>query len=205
MSVFYRYGPLFCAGGKNTFESILNMFEMYPVKVLLQALKPYALSPVPNTHPAPKKSFAASATGLTSVPALGLLLEGVTGDTNAALVFRTWGLMKTESSLQKEFYGPNFTYREFMKAPNVLLGILTHYTLSISTALLLLSPFRALMRKFIAKPGDGPDKEAAKKDRVEFKAVAKPDLDTKTTKHAFGTLSYTGSMYYCKSSLGFSL
>jgi hypothetical protein len=174
------------------------MFELFPAKTILQALKPYALSPVPNNYRAPKKSLIASATGVVSEPSLGLLSTSVNGAMDAALVFRTWGLMKQEPSLQKEFYGPKFTYREFMKTRNVLTGIATHYMLIIGATLLLFSPIRALLRKFIFEPGDGPDKSEAKKDVIEFRAVAKPDSDVETNKQASGKLSYTGSMYYRK-------
>lgn len=174
------------------------MFEMLPAKDLLQAMKPYALSPVPNDHQGPKKTLITSATGIVNVPGLGLLSTSVQGAMDAALVFRTWGLTKQEPSLQKYFYGPNFTYQEFMKTRNILTGIISHYGLVIGATLLLLPPVRALMRKFIFEPGEGPDKDEAKKDRIEFRAVAKPDVDSGTKKQAFGKLSYTGSMYYRK-------
>lgn len=179
-----------------TLESFLNMLDTFPVKTILQALKPYALSPVPNNHLLPRKSFITSTTGLVQPRGLGLLSTSVTGAMNAALVFRTWGLMKQESSMQKDSYGPNFTYQEFMKVHNVLAGMILHYGLFASAVLLLCSPVRKLLRKFIFKPGQGPDKEEAKKDRIEFRAVAKPDVEIQTTSYAFGRLSYIGSMYY---------
>ena len=115
---------------------------------------------------------------------------------NAALVFRTWGLTKQQSSLQNEFYGPNFTYRELMKAPNFLVGILMHYGLIIGATLLLCSPIRSLTQKVTFKPGDGPDREKSKKDYIELQAVGKPDSEAGANKQAFGKLSYNGSMYY---------
>jgi len=181
------------------------MFEMFPVKVLLQALKPYALSPVPNNHPGSRKSLLTAITGLVRPSGLELLTTSVTGVMNAAIVSRTWGLTKQETNLQEEFYGPNFTYHEFMKTSNVFMGVLTHYGLLAGATLLLSSPVRKLMRKFIFKPGEGPDKVEAKKDRIEFQAVAKPDGELQKTKLAFGRLSYVGSMYYCKSSLEYDI
>ena len=177
---------------------MLAMFEMFPVKVLLQAVKPYAISPVPNDHPGPKKSLLASTTGVLHVPGLGLLSTSLTGAMNAAVVFRTWGLTKREPSLQSQFYGSNFTYQEYMKAPNALVGALTHYALLSSVPLLMCPPVRALIRKLAFKPGEGPNKEAAKKDIIEFRAVAKPDIEAEANKQVFGRLSYTGSMYYRK-------
>lgn len=107
--------------------------------------------------------------------------------------------MKQEPSLQQEFYGPNFTYRELMKASNFVTGIMMHYGLITGALLLLLPPFQALVRRFISKPGEGPDKVEAKKEHIEFRAVAKPDVED-TKMQVFGKLSYTGSMYFRKSS-----
>jgi hypothetical protein len=73
-----------------------------------------------------------------------------------------------------------------------------HYGLIIGSLLLLLRPFRALIRKLTFKPGEGPDKEEAKKEYIELRAVDKPDLEATKTQ-VFGKLSYTESMYYCKS------
>lgn len=174
------------------------MFEMFPAKALLQALRPYALSPKPNNHPGPKKSFLGSVTGVHRVPGLGQLSTSPTGAMNAALVFRSWGLMQQEAGLPKDLYGPNFTYQEFMKTPNALAGMMLHYTLMTTAPLLLLSPIRTLVRKLTFEPGDGPDKEKSKKDIIEFRAVARPDTEGQTSKQAFGRLAYTGSMYYCK-------
>jgi len=180
-----------------TLASFLNMFEMFPAKALLQTLKPYALSPVPNSHPGPKKSLVASATGLVKVPGLGLLTTSTTGAMNTALVSRTWGLTKQEPSLQSTFDGPNFTYQELVKTSNVAAGTIIPYSLIFGATLLLFSPMRALTKKFMFKPGEGPDKDAAKKECIELRVVAKPDIEG-TNKQAFGKLSYTGSMYYCK-------
>ena len=173
------------------------MFETFPAKVILQALKPYALSPVPNNRPGPKNSLVTSVIGLIRVPGLGLLTTSVTGPMNAAVVFRTWGLTKQEPSLQKQFYGPNFTYQEFEKTRNIFTGMIMHYGLIIGATLLLFSPFRALIRKFTFEPGEGPDKDEARKNRIEFRALARPDVEG-MKKQVFGKMVYTGSMYYCK-------
>lgn len=182
-----------------TVTSLLGMFDAFPTKDILHSMKPYALSPVPNNHPAPKKSFAASATGVTNVPGLGLLSTSPTGAMNAAVVFRTWGLTAQEPRSQEDFYGPKFSYQEFMKPPNALTGLAIHYGFLLGTTIMLLPPARALVRKFSFKPGEGPDLHTAKNDRIELRAVAKPDVQTETNKQAFGSLLYTGSMYYRKS------
>jgi short subunit dehydrogenase-like uncharacterized protein len=184
-----------------TLATLLNLFEKYSLSELRESLKPYALSPVPNNKPGPKQSYLSSATGLSNFPGLGLLSTTATGGANAAIVFRTWGLTKQEPYLQGEFYGPNFTYRELEKTRNFLTGIMMHYGLITGGLLLLLPPFRALLKKFIFKPGEGPDMEEAKKEHIEFRAVAKPDVGG-TKEQVFGKLSYTGSMYFCESFWG---
>lgn len=182
-----------------TVDTLLNIFDVFSVKVLRHAIEPYALSPVRNLHPGPKGSFLSSVTGLSNVPGLGLLTTSPIGAVNAAIVFRTWGLTKQEPDLNKEFYGPNFTYRELTKARNFLTGMLMHYSLIVGAFLVLLPPFRALVRKLVVKPGEGPDKEKAKNDHIELRAVAKPDVENNTDKQISGKLVYTGSMYYRKS------
>ncbi|KAH8900718.1 hypothetical protein GQ53DRAFT_863349 [Thozetella sp. PMI_491] len=174
-----------------TLASFMSMMEVYPTKALMEITKPYALSPVRNDH-VPKKSLVTSITGMVNVPGLGLLSTSPTGVLNAALVSRTWGLTKQEPSLQKEFYGPKFTYQEFMKTSNILTGVAMHYSLLGGVTMLMIPPFRSLMRKFVFKPGEGPDKIQAKKDVIEFRAVAKPDPESEASKRAFGRLSYTG-------------
>lgn len=182
-----------------TAATILNLFEQFPTREILDSMKPYALSPVSNDHQAPKLSLLSSLTGVTKVPGLGLLCTSAPAGANMAMVHRTWGLMKQETGLREEWYGPNFTYREYMYAGNRLKGMLIHYSLLTGGLLLLLPPFRALVKQLVFNPGEGPDQEQAKAERIEFRAVAKLDNGKSTAgKQILGKLSYTGSMYYRK-------
>ncbi|EXJ80364.1 hypothetical protein A1O1_08508 [Capronia coronata CBS 617.96] len=185
-----------------TVTTLMNIFDQYSLKTIRQSLKPYALSPVPNDHPAPRKSLLSSLSGVTRVPGLGTLTTSVTGPANAAIVFRTWGLTKQESNLQKEFYGPRFTYREFMYGHGVIGAFLMHYSVLVGAGLILFPPFRSLLKKFF-KPGEGPDREKARNESIEFRAVATPDIEPKAgmSKQVFGKLLYTGSMYYLTAAL----
>ncbi|RAO66108.1 uncharacterized protein BHQ10_002120 [Talaromyces amestolkiae] len=179
-----------------TLATILNLFSQYPLKTLLQSIEPYALSPEPNNHPLPKRSFWSSLTGVYKVPGLPLLSTSISGKANEAIVFRTWGLLKQDPNLQKEFYGPKFTYREFMYAPGFVRGMLMHYFIVIGGYLLLLAPVRTLVRRFVFKPGDGPDTKKAKDEVIELQAVGKPVPTTEENKQVLGKLRYHGSMYY---------
>ncbi|KAI1844718.1 hypothetical protein JX266_009174 [Neoarthrinium moseri] len=184
-----------------TLATVLGLAESYSIKDIAASHKPYALSPVPNPHPTPAASLFSKLTGLYSVSNLGLLHTSITAGTNTSIVQRTWGLLKQEDSRQKQFYGPKFSYREFMKARNFLTGIAMHYALIVGGALLLfVPPFRALMRRLVFQPGQGPSKEDAAKEYIEFRGVANPDVaDSK--KQAFVKAWYSGSMYYLTATL----
>lgn len=65
---------------------------------------------------------------------------------------------------------------------------------------MLFPPARSLIRKYIYKPGQGPDREVAAKDFIELRGVAWPDVDSKPSKLATVRARYWGSMYYCKCS-----
>lgn len=191
------YGSSSAPSG-GTLATVFGLFESFGIKEVIAAHKPYALSPVPNQHEAPKPSLASKLTGLYDIPNLGLLHTSITADTNAAVVQRTWGIFKQDPARQQEFYGPKFSYREFMKARNFVTGIAMHYGALIAGALLMfVPPFRALVKRFVFKPGQGPSKEDSAKEYIEFRGVAKPDLEN-SRKQAFIKAWYSGSMYYCK-------
>uniref|UniRef100_A0A093UYJ1 Putative trans-acting enoyl reductase n=1 Tax=Talaromyces marneffei PM1 TaxID=1077442 RepID=A0A093UYJ1_TALMA len=179
-----------------TLATILNLFGQYPLKTLLQSIEPYALSPVPNGHPLPKRSRWSSLTGVHKIAGLPLLSTSISGKANAAIVSRTWGLFKQEPNLKKEFYGPEFTYQEYMYAPGFVRGMLMHYFLVTGGYLLLLAPVRASIRRFVTKPGDGPDTKKAKEEVIELRAVAKPASKAGENRQVLGKLTYHGSMYF---------
>lgn len=181
-----------------TLATVFGLFESYGIKEVVAAHKPYALSQVPNPHEGPRPSLFNKLTGLYDIPNLGLLHTSITADTNAAIVQRSWGIFKQDPARQGEFYGPKFSYREFMKARNFVTGAAMHYALLIGGALLMfVPPFRTLVKKFVFRPGEGPSKEDGAKEYIEFRGIAKPDLEN-SRKQAFVKAWYSGSMYYCK-------
>lgn len=157
-------------------------------------MKPYALSPVPNhnANSSPKLSLKTKLTGLRTVPHLGKLTTFLAADTDRAIIGRTWGLL----SQGPEAYGPNFNFSEHMRTRNWLSGVAVHWGLALSGALLaLLPPLRWVVKRFVYKQGDGPDKEQSKKDVIEFRGVAAPDTDRPVGKQAYCRATYFGSMY----------
>jgi len=189
-----------------TLATVLNLFESYGFRQIGESHKPYALSPVKSSKPTPKASIFSKLTGLYNIPVLGTLCTSVTSGTNAAIVFRSWGLAKSEPVLAKQFYGPNFTYRELMRPKSKLGGVMMHYGLIFGGLLLaLLPPVRALVRRLIFQPGQGPEREEARKDYIELRGVAKPDFSTsehsrqpagQSKQVAFVRGTYNGSMYF---------
>ncbi|KAI4868958.1 hypothetical protein F4820DRAFT_408385 [Hypoxylon rubiginosum] len=185
-----------------TLFTALGLFDVFHWKEVAKSHKPYALSPAKNPTQAPKPSFLSRLTGLYSVPNLGLVSTSVTSGTNRAVVQRTWGLFKHEPSLQKHFYGTNFTYREFLRARNYARGMMMHYSLVIGGLLLMFCPpFRRIIRKYVSQPGEGPSKEERKKEYVQFQAVATPDIQPNTSKQAWCKAEFSGGMYSRKSSV----
>ncbi|KAK4137136.1 hypothetical protein BT67DRAFT_372195 [Trichocladium antarcticum] len=179
-----------------TIFTILNNFSLAELRA---AYAPYALSPTPATvpSPAPRPALLTRLTGLATVPHLGLLTTSLAGATDAALVQRTWGLLPATASREHEFYGPNFSFREFMRPRNWLTGIGVHLGLML-LGLVMATPFlRDLVAARVVQPGEGPDAEAAKGDELEYRGVGMADADGgEEAEGAVCRAWYRGSAYY---------
>lgn len=138
-------------------------------------------------------------TGLRTVPNLGLQTSFLAADNDRGIVHRTWGLLQQIPSKKDEFYGPNFSFAEQLKARNWLFGVLAHWGVGLAGILLAtLPPLRKLVRLFLYAQGEGPEAEAANKDEIEYRGVAKPDGGEGHGKVAFCRTWFNGSMYACK-------
>nr|XP_036586685.1 saccharopine dehydrogenase [Colletotrichum truncatum]KAF6797242.1 saccharopine dehydrogenase [Colletotrichum truncatum] len=182
-----------------TLATALGLFESFSIQEVKAQHKPYALSPVPNHNKVPSQtSLLTKILGLRNVPNLGLMTTSIAGMTDAPIVQRSWGLMASLPSREKQFYGPNFSFHEYMRAKSYLRGIIIHWALAIFGLLLATAaPFRKLVRLFVYQPGQGPDRELAKNDEVEYRGIAVPDRQSKTGyPQAYCRAWYTGSMYY---------
>ncbi|KAI1469206.1 uncharacterized protein F4812DRAFT_422322 [Daldinia caldariorum] len=180
-----------------TIHTALGLFDVFHWKDIAQSHKPYALSPVPNSKEAPKPSFLSRLTGLYTIPKLGLMSTSLTAGTNTAVVQRTWGLFKQVPSLQKQFYGPNFTYREFVRAKSHLRGMAMHYALAVGTVLFMFCPpVRKLVLKYAYQPGEGTSKDNQAKEYIQFRGVATPDIQPSIGKQAWCKAEFSGGLYY---------
>ncbi|KAK1633642.1 saccharopine dehydrogenase [Colletotrichum phormii] len=182
-----------------TLATVLNLFESFTIQQVREQHKPYALSPVPNNNKVQSQtSLLTKLVGLRNVPSLGLMTTSIAGMTDTPIIQRTWGLLASVPSREKQFYGPNFSFHEYMRARGYLQGMAIHWGLAFFGLLLATAaPFRKLVKRFVYEPGQGPDKELSKKDKIEYRGIASPDKESKTEfPKAYCRAWYDGSMYY---------
>jgi short subunit dehydrogenase-like uncharacterized protein len=102
------------------------------------------------------------------------------------------------STLMASLYGPHFTYREYLRVRNVLLGAAFHYALIFGVALLVFAPFRWIARRLLPAPGNGPTREEAVNDYSEFRVLVssnQTDEHTGRVKKVLGSISHRGDLY----------
>ncbi|KAF5020756.1 hypothetical protein F66182_7216 [Fusarium sp. NRRL 66182] len=180
-----------------TLATALSIWDVFSLNEIKAASTPYAQSPVPHKEPTrPKSSIFENIFGVRSVPNLGLLTTSVMGSTDIAVVERTWGLLSETPSRKDEFYGPNFTWTERMKARNWLHGIFIHWLLIVGATLLVsVAPLRNFLKKRVYQPGEGAKREDTEKDEIEYRGIAYPDSEKPVGKAAFCRLWHHGGMY----------
>ena len=172
-----------------TLATLLAIFDVYTLGQLTESFKPWVMSPVPHSESAKATPWIEKLSGTRSVPDLGTLATSYMATPNTAIVQRSWGLFD-----QGNFYGQNFQYNEFMRVRNMLIGVASHLVITLGGILLCLSPIRWLTRKLVFKPGQGPDKQDARQNHIEIRAVA--TSDSPDSQRAFAKLSWNGSLYH---------
>lgn len=186
-----------------TLSTVLTLFENFTLREVRDSHRPFALSPVPNPHPPPPAiapSLWSRLTGVVTYPGLGLMTTSIVNRTDGAVVERTWGLLASVPSRKDQAYGPNFSFQQYMKARNFLTGAGIHFGLMVF-GLVLATPF---LRRFFARrvyqPGEGADLEEAKKDEIEYRGLATPDVagGAAAGKKAYCRAWFNGPNYYCE-------
>jgi hypothetical protein len=162
--------------------------DNFTLKEIRSSMAPFALSPIPGPKTPTPTSWLTKIFGIRTVRDLGLLTTALNGGSDGAIVQRSWGLLN---------YGPKFRFTEYMKTRNYLTGILFHFAALIGGLLLVLKPFRWVMKKFVYQPGDGPTKEEARNDHFEYRGIAVPDVEGKNPPRAFCRARFEGSAYVC--------
>lgn len=181
-----------------TLSTVLTLIEDYSFSKITKGTGPNALMPSGTPKPQLAKerqpSLLSKLIGVRSVSDLGTLTTSITAATNEAIVYKSAALMP-------ELYGKTFTYEEFMRARNALTGTALHFALIFGSIAVALPPIRWLIRKFIFAPGQGPDRAAGEKERIEMRGLATivyPDGVAPEGKPSKATAKFAmrGSMYY---------
>ncbi|KAK4230877.1 Saccharopine dehydrogenase-domain-containing protein [Podospora fimiseda] len=184
-----------CGPSGGTLATVFSIADYVPLPDFVAAYKPYALSPKPNPARVPPPSLWTKLTGLITAPELGLLTTSVAHKTDAALVHRSWGLLEGTDRA----YGPKFSFREFMKTRNYLTGFGMHLGI-VLLQIAIVTPFiRRFLAGWVRQPGTGPDEETARRDEIEYRGVAKGDVeDGKEKPEVVGKAWFRGrGAYYC--------
>ncbi|KAK0838132.1 hypothetical protein LTR03_012247 [Friedmanniomyces endolithicus] len=174
--------------GVGTAEVIQTTYDM---KAAPSGGRPWSLSPVKPTQQAPSRPLLEKATGVRTVSDLGTLTDSLQSAADIPIVNRTWGLMDGG-----RFYGPNFHMTCYSRTRNTLTGLGVHLVMTLGFLAILLPPVRWLLQRFVVQPGEGPTKEEAKNDYVEWRAIAHAEVsDPSDPKRAYGRMRFEGSMY----------
>jgi hypothetical protein len=180
-----------------TVSTILSIFDVYSLKELGDANKPYGLSPIPGPLHKDSVPRTTKLLGVRYIRDLGIQTTYIFASAaDRPLVHRSWGLLGGPSN-----YGPNFEFNEYKKTQNYLTGTLSHLGLVLGAIFVSIPFVRAFIKRFVIQPGDGPTKEEAKMDFVEYKGIAKQDVPDQKAPRAFARATFSGSGYDRKSGL----
>jgi len=176
-----------------TLATVMGLFDNYSTADIRASLEPYVLSPNPPPKRPASRGVLSQIFGPFSDPDLGLLTTSMSASTNVPIVHRSSGLMP-------QFYGSNFRYTEYLRVSNYAWGVAIHLGLAFASILLTLRPLRAILKRFIYQPGQGPAVEANAKDLFEYRAVAVADQPG-PEKKTIATFRYEGGIYYLSGAL----
>ena len=174
-----------------TLATALGIMDHYSAKELANAAGTWASSPVPGPKSKSSSSLFSTIFGVRSVRELGILTTSVAAVSNVPTVQRSWGLLD-----DGKFYGPHFSYQEYVAVRSTALGVAVHLAIVFGAVILALSPVRWLIGKMIYAPGQGASREAAKRDSIEYRAIATADQESTSPQRAFGKLRWDGGNYY---------
>ncbi|KPM43505.1 hypothetical protein AK830_g3076 [Neonectria ditissima] len=176
----------------------LGLFDVFSIEEVKAASSPYAQSPISHAEPSrPKDSILEKILGVRTVPNLGMLTTSPMGSTDIAVVERTWGLLSETPSRKDQFYGPRFTWAEYLKTRNWLSGVFLHWMLMVGIVLLAFVPsVRALLKRRVFQPGEGAKREDTENEEIEYRGVAYPDSEKPIGKIAYCRTFHRGGMYY---------
>ena len=169
-----------------TLATIMAYIANHSLAEIAAAQNPFCLVPASYRQPH-DRSLWQRIFGLRRDPHLGLLTTAFFSGTNAPIVHRSGMLLG---------YGPRFRYRELAPAGDPVRGVAIHWAFTLLPILLFLAPVRWLASKLLYRPGTGPSRQSADRDRVEYRTVATADVDPgKEPGRVAAVSSFEGSMY----------
>ena len=171
-----------------TLSTVMTLMDHYSVSELQASSQPFVLSPSPPTTKPSSRSLLSRLLGAFHHAELGILTTSITAAPNVAIVHRSSGLMP-------ELFGTSFSFAEYMRVSSYLIGILLHFGVLTASLLLLLSPVRWVLKRFIYQPGQGPVAEDNASDVLEYRAVAVADQNGPEVK-AMARFRFEGGLYY---------
>ena len=174
-----------------TLATVLTIMDHYSLKQIGKSGGSWATSPIPKSKVQSSRSWLSEFLGIRSVPGLGTLTTSISAAPNTAVVQRSWGLFDGG-----KLYGSKFQYNEYMRVRNSVVGIATHFALVFAGLALMFPPVRWLAKKFLYAPGEGPEKEATRREYLELHAIATADQDMLSPRRAFAKLRWDGSLYH---------
>ncbi|GAA6047333.1 hypothetical protein JCM3770_001892 [Rhodotorula araucariae] len=163
-----------------TIASLMGVIENKDKEGRKRSMGPYALSPVTGVR--------------TAVPAI---IDSVTyrgrkawgmfwlmAPLNEQVVNRSWGILEAadDAASRTQAYGPRFNYAEFLTMPGPISALIGSLAFFAGFASLLIPPFRWLIKKLVAKAGEGPSEEAQRKGWYEVTTIAKSEDGKKEVK-----------------------
>lgn len=167
----------------------ITLVESYPLTFIGKAMNPYALSPIPKPKGQTREGIMTKVLGYRYVPDLGILTTSPQAGSDTGIVYRSWALFDGG-----EWYGKNFSFAEFFRAPSALIGTLIHYVLSFGMVALYFAPFRWFLKKLAYEPGQGQTKEETAKNEMRYKCIA--TSDSPEAKRAMSSFEFVGGGYY---------
>ncbi|RDL34459.1 Uncharacterized protein BP5553_07587 [Venustampulla echinocandica] len=173
-----------------TLNTVFSLMDVYSLKDIVAAHKPYALSPIPRPKIQDPAPWATRMFGVRTVPGLGILTTYFFVAADKPLVGRSWGLLGGP-----DFYGPNFHFSEYMKVGNHFAAVMVHFGLVFGSILLSIPLFRKFMKGIVTQPGEGASEEQSRNDRLEYKAIGNPDVQSSDSPKAICKAAYKGSAY----------
>jgi short subunit dehydrogenase-like uncharacterized protein len=172
-----------------TASTALTAFSHYPLKKIINSMKPFSMSPVPPSKLAkpPTSSLLYRSLGLLNIPELGgVQTIGPMASIDACQVHRSWGLYESlakEKNKPELSYGPNFRFNEYMRSKGgIIPGALVKFGFGLFGLLMSFPLTRAILTPLIQRfvipaPGEGPTREQMKKDFMSYRALGTADTE----------------------------